>query len=383
MKQCMQVIEQMGGESPIPKGTFTSSKDEIVPKWYDLSVTGDVAGSNVHKRTPPSSNSAVAILPRVDTPAQPPPTAQPKKRGRPSRADIAKRHLHPNLPPRLAPRLEQGFGYKPTLPAAPRQASHSAQPPASIFSTGDGRQNKKRRLAILEGENEQSNPKISSPPPPNADVKIYARYPYIPNRRQVAISLPPRVAAQPQKRSRPFHSSEADSNLQGSVFNSDARSKHNPTEQGETFQYSTDSDCTPLPIQGAQAAGTNANEGSHFKDVDANSQSFPDNNDQSTDDADSTCPEDFKIPTFNNEAYSSSLAHNLLNEAFTEKLDKKGIDRIYSALPQLIKIFVVRVGSSDTMPIYRNVMAFVHRCRRSVLMLLSYRYLDSNAVKMQ
>lgn len=166
MKQCMQVVKQMGGESPIPKRTSTSSPGGIGPKGTDISVAGDATGSNSHKRSPPTSNTPVAILPRppngfdprpVATPRQPPPTTQPKKRGRPSRADKAKRDLHPNLPPRLAPRVQHGFGNRPILPAAPRPATHTGQPQTSIFSTGDGRQAKKQRLSTL-AQNPQGGP---------------------------------------------------------------------------------------------------------------------------------------------------------------------------------------------------------------------------------
>lgn len=166
MKQCMQVVEQMGGQSPIPKRTSTSSQGEFAPKGTDFSVAGDAAGSNTRKRSSPTSKTPIAILPRppngpdqrlVATPHSPSQPAQPKKRGRPSRADKAKRDLRPNLPPHLAPRVQHGFGHRAILPAAPRSANHVALPQASIFSTGDGRQTKRRRLAAL-GQNQQGGP---------------------------------------------------------------------------------------------------------------------------------------------------------------------------------------------------------------------------------
>lgn len=75
-----------------------------------------------------------------------------KKRGRPSRADMAKRELRPNLPQYIAPRPpHQMPGYQAILPATSRPqevvqtASPAVTPVTAQSPPSDGAREKKRR----------------------------------------------------------------------------------------------------------------------------------------------------------------------------------------------------------------------------------------------
>lgn len=53
-------------------------------------------------------------------------------------------------------------------------------------------------------------------------------------------------------------------------------------------------------------------------------------------------------------------------KTLTEKLDEESLERLHEALPRLLQTFAIKVGSSDTMQIHRDVMVFVRKHRRSV-----------------
>ncbi|TWU72592.1 hypothetical protein ED733_003067 [Metarhizium rileyi] len=165
MNQCMQVVEQMGG--PASKRPSTSSQDAPALKAANSGVASDMATFSAVHLLPSASNVPVPILPRpsnvldqaqVDTlPTQS--TTQPKKRGRPSRADKAKKDLRPNLPPHLAPRIQHGTGHRPILPAIPYTPNNLAQPPPMpCHSSVEARQAKKRKLITPVGQSQQANP---------------------------------------------------------------------------------------------------------------------------------------------------------------------------------------------------------------------------------
>ncbi|KID73199.1 uncharacterized protein G6M90_00g087180 [Metarhizium brunneum] len=170
MNQCMQVVEHMGGPSSNSKRLSTSSQGEPVLKEADSSVAGDTTSLNTQHLSPPVSNVPVPILPRPskgleqNQVAMPPPqsTTKPKKRGRPSRADKAKRDLRPNLPPHIAPRMQHGTGHRPILPAIPHPLNNPAQPGLSLFATVDTRKAKKRKMVTPLGQPQPANPSTLS-----------------------------------------------------------------------------------------------------------------------------------------------------------------------------------------------------------------------------
>lgn len=171
MNQCMKVIENMGGPTSSPKRPSTSSQGELGSRGTNSSVAGDTTGSSAQHLSPPVANVPVAILPRpanrpdhgpVATPPTPPSATRPKKRGRPSRADKAKRDLRPNLPPRIAPRVQLATGHRPILPAEPHPASNTMQQTAQVYPTLEARQTKKRRVMSPVGRNQQASPSTFS-----------------------------------------------------------------------------------------------------------------------------------------------------------------------------------------------------------------------------
>lgn len=170
MNQCMQVVEHMGGPSSNSKRLSTSSQGEPVLKEADSSVAGDTTSWNTQHLSPPVSNVPVPILPRPskgleqNQVAMPPSqsTTKPKKRGRPSRADKAKRDLRPNLPPHIAPRMQHGTGHRPILPAIPHPLNNPAQPGLSLFATVDTRKAKKRKMVTPLGQSQPANPSTLS-----------------------------------------------------------------------------------------------------------------------------------------------------------------------------------------------------------------------------
>ncbi|QUC22311.1 uncharacterized protein UV8b_06552 [Ustilaginoidea virens] len=125
MSQCISVVEHMTAESRLPKRWSTGSSGESASNGLRGGhVAGDAHYPRAKNPSTPNTATPVAILPRpaswLDQSysiANPPQRAQPKKRGRPSRADKAKRDLRPNLPPHLAPRPYQATAQRPILPA--------------------------------------------------------------------------------------------------------------------------------------------------------------------------------------------------------------------------------------------------------------------------
>lgn len=116
MNQCIQMAEQLSLPSCSTKRKSLGTQDERAPKRQSLPDQrghgSAIPFNSVHCQTSgPARPTNVAILPRPDTGVQrassQPPAAVPKKRGRPSRADKARRNLRPNLPPHLAPKPPQ------------------------------------------------------------------------------------------------------------------------------------------------------------------------------------------------------------------------------------------------------------------------------------
>jgi hypothetical protein len=55
------------------------------------------------------------------------------------------------------------------------------------------------------------------------------------------------------------------------------------------------------------------------------------------------------------------FAGYLLNSAVTEKLNTWGLNTINEALPRHLKTFAMKVGSSNSFQIYRDVMVSVRK----------------------
>ncbi|KAK9444429.1 Pfs domain protein [Metarhizium brunneum] len=161
-------------------------------------------------------------------------------------------------------------------------------------------------------------------------------------------------------------SSEKDSKSQGP--SNGARSNYSTVpKQAEGIPSAVDSGYASLPNQGhkapAQSAGINANQQLHPNALDTDDINLLYDG-LCSDDADSIYTAGPGLPLSKKNAYIFSLADDLLNKAFTEKPDEDGLDRIEKLLPQLLKTFAMKVGSSHPMQIYRDIMVFVRRHRR-------------------
>lgn len=155
-------------------------------------------------------------------------------------------------------------------------------------------------------------------------------------------------------------SNDEDSNSQGS--RNGARSNYSTVpEQAEGVSSAVDSGYASLPTQGHKApslsAAINANQLFSPNGLDTDDRNC-------SDDAGSIYTAGPDIPPSKKNAYIFSLANDLLNKALMERPDDDGLDRIEKFLPQLLKKFAMKVGSSHSMQIYRDVMVFVRRHRR-------------------
>lgn len=163
MNQCMQMAEYLSIPSaslkrkPSNEHIDHGSKRRAMSDY--LAQPPAPTDSFEHQAALPTAPPPVAILPRPPNgsaespPSQPPAAAAavPKKRGRPSRADKAKRDLRPLLPQHLAPRPPpQALGPntpRPILPAvSPGLDQRPITPPTaySASSASDGLRGRKR-----------------------------------------------------------------------------------------------------------------------------------------------------------------------------------------------------------------------------------------------
>ncbi|KAG6027251.1 hypothetical protein E4U41_000994 [Claviceps citrina] len=171
LSQCMQVVEQMRDVPPRPDILSAGSSGEINRAQQLEHTSGHVASPRLNKPPPSSTWTPTTNLPRPCTghdqslgSAFPPGHKQSKKRGRPSRADKARKNLFPNLPPHLAPRPLSRTAYRPILPAVPLQrgdsirASVQALPPIlSEFCEAERDEKKKRRRLDDASQNQQAS----------------------------------------------------------------------------------------------------------------------------------------------------------------------------------------------------------------------------------
>lgn len=132
-----------------------------------------------------------------------------------------------------------------------------------------------------------------------------------------------------------------------------------------------------------ESAKLNANEQFHSNDADSNDRSLLEDEGEAMGDTDSVYTEDPNIRPSKREAYISLLVDDLLCKALslTEKPDEGSIGRIYEALPDLLKTFAMKVGSSDSLQIHRDVMVFVRKNRRLVDIRLNCCYPVTNSIK--
>lgn len=157
MSQCIQIVEHMTDAPPRPKRPAAGSSGQYNQTQQLEHTSGDVISPRLHNPSSSSTLIPIAILPRPSrahdqscASALLPGDNERRKRGRPSRADKAKRNLYPNLPPHLAPRSLPGTGYRPILPAVPSQNGNSMQPsgqtlPPILSEPPEVEREKKRR----------------------------------------------------------------------------------------------------------------------------------------------------------------------------------------------------------------------------------------------
>lgn len=155
---------------------------------------------------------------------------------------------------------------------------------------------------------------------------------------------------------------------QKSLFSYDDDTGHT-----EVLASATDSGYASLPThdykRAVQNNEMNENQQSHSNESDTNYTNILGNEDQSIDDTYSVYTAGPDIPPSKKDAYISLLADDLLNKALTEKPDEESLDRVCEALPRYLKTFAIKVGSSDSASICRDVMVFVRRYRRLAGML--------------
>ena len=176
MNQCIQVAEHLSIPSTAIKRKTISAQDDHVAKRRALSDQPEQtisASSNTTQYHPAASSpSHVAILPRpangfhTSLASQPQVTA-PRKRGRPSRADKAKRDLRPNLPPQLAPKPPQSPVQgmpRAILPAANVAIdSRRLTPPAAYSASPGPHQGISGKKRMQPSPGERSRPASNKP----------------------------------------------------------------------------------------------------------------------------------------------------------------------------------------------------------------------------
>lgn len=191
MNQCMQVVEHLTGEPSHLKRQLPGSQNQSAARASEHKLSSATAASPGQHAALSQVNDVtpVAILPwptkddtqnRQETaPAAgvaygQSPTAEPappKKRGRPSRADKAKKDLRPMLPPHLAPRLSPGSGHRLILPAAERAGENQARAAAMVAYSNNTpepldsfRGRKRRRMlgAVQRPQNNSASDKIQA-----------------------------------------------------------------------------------------------------------------------------------------------------------------------------------------------------------------------------
>ncbi|EHK40431.1 hypothetical protein TRIATDRAFT_181285, partial [Trichoderma atroviride IMI 206040] len=81
------------------------------------------------------------------------------------------------------------------------------------------------------------------------------------------------------------------------------------------------------------------------------------------------------------DAYISLLADDLLNKAFKVTPDEESLERVRKALPLYLQTFAMKVGSSGSALICRDVMVFVRRYRREISNTMIQSYITETGVR--
>ncbi|PNY26202.1 Uncharacterized protein TCAP_03864 [Tolypocladium capitatum] len=171
MNQCIQVAEHIStlptarkrqstgnqGEPPSSHvGGATESPDQHLPSTSPATkTTSPPKFKQLARIAPRPTNGTTEDHGQGQTLSDPPSLPRPsKKRGRPSKADMAKRDLKPILPKYIAPRPpNQMAGYQMILPAtsrpqdSPRAASPDTTPMTDQSTPSDDSRDRKRRCA--------------------------------------------------------------------------------------------------------------------------------------------------------------------------------------------------------------------------------------------
>lgn len=167
MKQCLQLLNQLGVPASLRYSPPLASGN---PR--DMTQSSPRRSLTSKTPSPPKRPPLAYIAPRPSNGALEGPgfdqrdtslgetRKAPKKRGRPSKADMAKRDLKPMLPQLIAPRppTQLAPSFQPILPATGRaqEAGRSISPAATSYSThstpsDDSRNVKRRRRTSRSG----------------------------------------------------------------------------------------------------------------------------------------------------------------------------------------------------------------------------------------
>lgn len=179
-----------------------------------------------------------------------------------------------------------------------------------------------------------------------------------------------------------FHNSMADNVTMAADKSAKSRTAHEATtqkvlsncgadaEQPEALTSATDSGYASQPThdykEPNQNTEMNGNKQIHSNGSDIDHTSLLDNENQPMDDTGSVYTAGPNISPSKTDAYISSLADDLLNKAFKEIPDEESLDRICKALPRHLKTFAMKMGSSDSALICREVSVFVRKYRKLV-----------------
>ncbi|CAH0044839.1 unnamed protein product [Clonostachys solani] len=106
--------------------------------------------------------------------------------------------------------------------------------------------------------------------------------------------------------------------------------------------------------------------GNKFGDPTTDS-SFQESANQCIDDTDTTIYSDASDTTFSRrECYISELASHLASETRSLRLSQETQTRVSEALPELLRVFALKIGHEACDKMHRGVMAFVHKGRHEI-----------------
>ncbi|CAM1502980.1 Fc.00g077560.m01.CDS01 [Cosmosporella sp. VM-42] len=179
LNQCLQVAQYMGIPPSSHKRKSSNDHSEQSTKRSAFPEQREPSTASAALSPTPSAAAAQrALLPRPVPPngvndltsqpqTQPPtPPQQPRKRGRPSRMERAKK-LRPPVLPQIAPRPEQGLAPtapQPTQPTAPYTSSSGALEPTTSYSTSSGQAEPRRNVQTGRFQRDDGDPPVVDRP---------------------------------------------------------------------------------------------------------------------------------------------------------------------------------------------------------------------------